>query len=165
MTSYRIRSLGPEVDSSKFRCGVEALDDYVKRYASQDVRRGVARVFVATKLGSQQLAGYFTLSAASVQCSDLPQDVAKRLPRYPIPVALLGRLAVDQASQGRGLGAILLADACQKVEQASQVLAVAGLVVDAKDEAASAFYRRYGFANLQGQPFRLLLPIQGFLRD
>ena len=77
------RALDPEVDNSKFRSGVDALDDYVKRYASQDVRRGVARVFVATELGSQQLAGYFTLSAASVQCSDLPQDVAKRLPRYP----------------------------------------------------------------------------------
>lgn len=163
MTDYRIRALEAGLDSSDFDCGVTALDDYIKRYASQDVKRDVARVFVATKQGSERLAGFFTLSAATVRCSDLPQDLRKKLPQYPILVALLGRLAVDKVNQGQGLGSILLADACQKVAQASQVLAVAGLIVDAKDENAAKFYRQFGFNALQGgHTSRLLLPIRAF---
>jgi GNAT superfamily N-acetyltransferase len=134
------------------------LDDYIRRYASQDVKRGVARVFIATpREDLSRLAGFFTLSAASVRCADLPLELARRLPRHPVPVALLGRLAVDQSFQGCGLGSILLFDACRKVVQASAVLAVAGLVVDAKDAAAADFYRHFGFVPMPGQPGRLLL--------
>ncbi len=110
-----------------------------------------------------RLAGFFTLSAGSVSCADLPETLAKKLPRYPIPVALIGRLAVDADFQGKGLGAILLADACQKVAHASATLAVAGIIVDAKDDAAIKFYRHFGFLNLPGQAGRLLLPATAFL--
>lgn len=156
--TYRIRPLDDAADRTAFRCGQEALNDYIRRYASQDVKRGVARVFIATpREASSRLAGFFTLSAASVRCEDLPPALARRLPRYPVPVALLGRLAVDQSFQGRGLGSILLFDACRKVVQASAVLAVAGLVVDAKDSAAADFYCHFGFVAMPGQPGRLLL--------
>jgi ribosomal protein S18 acetylase RimI-like enzyme len=84
--------------------------------------------------------------------------LARKLPRYPVPVAVLGRLAVDRTFHGRGLGAILLCDACQKVVQASRVLAVAAIVVDAKDTAAAGLYRHFGFVALPGRPDRLLLP-------
>ncbi|MDP2835214.1 MAG: GNAT family N-acetyltransferase [Pseudomonadota bacterium] len=160
---YQIRPLDAEVAAGGFRCGEPALDEYLRRYASQDVRRGVARVFVATPADDlPRLAGFFSLSAGSVQAADLPESVRRALPRYPIPVALLGRLAVDATFQGRGLGSILLADACQKVAHASQVLAVAGLVVDAKTETAAAFYRHFGFVALPGQAGRLLLPRKAF---
>lgn len=98
---------------------------------------------------SRRLAGYFTMSAGSAGCADLPESPARRLPRYPVPVALIGRLAVDSEFQRKGLGSILLADACRKVVQASAVLAVAGIVVDAKDESAAVFYTRFseGLAN------------------
>jgi predicted N-acetyltransferase YhbS len=112
---------------------------------------------------SHQLAGFFTLSAGSVSCSDLPESLSKRLPRYPVPVALIGRLAVATEYQGKGLGSILLADACRKVAHASSALAVVGIVVDAKDAAAAKCYRRFGFLNLPGQPARLLLPATAFL--
>jgi len=79
-------------------------------------------------------------------------------------VALLGRLAVDDKFQGKGLGSILLADACQKVVQASAVLAVAGIVVDAKDDSARTFYQHFGFMSFRGQPNRLLLPATAFNR-
>jgi GNAT superfamily N-acetyltransferase len=159
VTSYQIRSLDSALDHAAFRCGQQPLDDYIRRYASQDVRRNVTRVFVATPDGTpRHLAGYYTLSAGSVGCSELPEAVARKLPRYPVPVALLGRLAVDSAFQGKGLGSILLADACQKVVQASAVLTVAGIVVDAKDAAAEAFYRHFGFMPFPGRPQRLLLP-------
>lgn len=159
MTVYRIRPLDAAVDVMNFHCGQPALDQYIRRYASQDVRRNIARVFVAApEEDSRRLAGFFTLSAGSVGCAELPQSLARKLPRYPVPVALIGRMAVDADSQGKGLGSILLADACRKVAYASTVLAVAGIVVDAKDEAAAAFYRHFGFLPLPGQANRLLLP-------
>lgn len=164
MTIYQIRPLDASINTANFQCGREPLDDYIRRYASQDVRRNVARVFVAVLADTpQHLAGFFTLSAGSVSCSSLPASLARKLPRYPVPVALIGRLAVDVKFQGKGLGSILLADACQKVSQASAVLAVAGIIVDAKDEQAIAFYKHFGFVPLQGQTDRMMLPASVFL--
>lgn len=162
--TYRIRPLDTTLDTASFQYGSTPLDDYIRRYASQDVRRNVARVFVATPENNvQQTAGFFTLSAGSVSCTSLPAPQAKKLPRYPVPVALIGRLAVDKQFQGKGLGAILLADACQKVAQASAVLAVVGIIVDAKDSAAIAFYGHFGFILLPGQADRMMLPASAFL--
>jgi GNAT superfamily N-acetyltransferase len=163
VSGFQIRALDETIDAGNFRCGTDQLDEYIRRYASQDIKRGLARVFVAAPVGdTARLAGYFSLSVASVSATSLPDALRRKLPRYPVPVALLGRLAVATAFQGQGLGAILLADACIKVARASQVLAVAGLVVDAKDETAAAFYRHFGFVALPGQPERLLLPRSAF---
>lgn len=163
MKLYSIRSYDKAVDAASFRCGQPLLDEYISRYASQDVRRNVARVFMATpESDPQHLAGFFTLSAGSVRCSELPESLAKKLPRYPVPVALIGRLAVHKDFQGKGLGSILLADACQKVAHASAMLAVAGIVVEAKDAAAASFYRHFGFLPLPGQSARLLLPASAY---
>lgn len=163
MTLYRIQALGKGIDVAAFRCGQFALDDYILRFAAQDARRNLARVFVATPESAPgRLAGFFTLSAGSISCVDMPPSLAKKLPRYPVPVALIGRLAVDTQFQGNGLGSILLADACKKVAAAGSTLAVAGLVVDAKDTGAARFYQRYGFLPLPGQTNRLLLPAGAF---
>ena len=157
--AYDIRPLDTALDTGAFRCGQPQLDDYIRRYASQEERRGVARVFVATpREDARHLVGFYSLSAGSVICTDLPREMARKLPRYPVPVALLGRLAVDQAFRGQGLGAILLSDACHKVVLASRVLAVAAIVVDAKNTEAAEFYRHFGFVPLPGRPDRLLLP-------
>lgn len=151
------------MNARDFQCGEPRLDAYLQRYASQDVKRDIARVFVATPHhDTAKVAGFYSLSAGSVSATDLPDAQRRKLPRYPVPVALLGRLAVDRRFQGQGLGAILLADACIKVAQASRVLAVAGLIVDAKSEAAMAFYRHFGFTELPGTPGRLLLPSKAF---
>ncbi|MBU1223550.1 MAG: GNAT family N-acetyltransferase [Gammaproteobacteria bacterium] len=160
---FRIRPLDAAVDVDAFRCGEPQLDAYIRRYASQDIRRGLTRVFVATpEQGPQRLAGFFSLSAGSVSAAILLDAMRRKLPHYPVPVALLGRLAVDEGFQGQGLGAVLLADACLKVAQASAVLAVAGLVVDVKSETAAAFYKHFGFVALPGDPGRLLLPSKAF---
>jgi GNAT superfamily N-acetyltransferase len=157
--AYSIQPLGLDADRAAFSCGEAALDDYLKRHASQDVKRGVARVFVACPVEQpKQIRGFYTLSAASVAAQTLPQAWRKKLPRYPVPVALLGRLAVSQQAQGVGLGGILLADACKRVAAASQTLAVAAIVVDAKTERAAAFYRHFGFNELPGHPGRWMLP-------
>ena len=163
MSLFQIRSLDNSVDTALFRCGQPPLDEYIRRYASQDIRRNVARVFVATPEHKPRcLAGVFTLSAGSVNCADLPEALSKKLPRYPIPVALIGRLAVAADFQGKGLGSILLADACQKVARASATLAVAGIIVDAKNDAAATFYRHFGFLNLPGHAGRLMLSAKAF---
>ncbi|MDZ4254229.1 MAG: GNAT family N-acetyltransferase [Sulfuritalea sp.] len=163
MTLYAIRSFDRAIDATSFSCGQVRLDEYIRRYASQDVQRNVARVFLATpENDSRRLAGFFSLSAGSINCADLPESLAKKLPNYPVPVALIGRLAVDTNFQGKGLGSILLADACQKVAHASALLAMAGIVVDAKDDAAMKYYRHFGFQALPGQPARLFLSAKHF---
>lgn len=161
MTALHIRVLDKQVDTASFSCGQVAQDAYIQHFASQDVRRKVARVFVASPQGSPHtLAGFYTLSAASVQCSDLPATMARKLPQYPIPVALLGRLAVSTAQQDQGVGSVLVVDACKKVLQAHAMLAVAGLVVDAKDHNAARFYKHLGFTPLNQQAQRLFLSMQ-----
>ena len=160
--AFSIRALDADAETTGFECGERALDDYLQRYATQDVRRGVARVFVASPAGQARgVAGFYTLSAASISAEALPDKWRKKLPRYPVPVALLGRLAVSNSAQGQGLGSILLADACKRVAAASETLAVAAIVVDAKSDRAAAFYQHFGLMELPGHRGRWFLP-RGF---
>jgi GNAT superfamily N-acetyltransferase len=158
--SVRIVRLGSHHDRTAFSCGKEPLDRYLAQQASQDSRRGVASVFVAVLAERpERILGYFTLSAASVVPSDLPPETAKRLPRHPIPAALIGRLAVDQEFAGRGLGGILLADAIRKAMTAAEMVAMATIVVDPIDEQAASFYAAFGFRSLQGPQRRMFLTL------
>ena len=161
---YSIRALDADAQTADFDCGEKALDEYLKRYATQDIKRGVARVFVASPTEQPQaVAGFYTLSAASIAAETLPEKWRKKLPRYPVPVALLGHLAVNQQSHGQGLGSILLVDACKRVAAASETLAVAAIAVDAKSAKAAAFYQHFGFIELPGQPGRWMLPRSHFV--
>ena len=161
--TYSIQPLDADARTADFKCGELALDEYLQRYATQDIKRGVARVFVASPLDQPQVvAGFYTLSAASVAADTLPEKWRKKLPRYPVPVALLGRLAVSQQFHGQGLGSILLVDACKRVAAASETLAVAAIVVDAKSPKAAAFYQHFGFIELPGQRGRWMLPRSHF---
>ena len=160
---YCIRPLDTDAQTAGFECGDSALDAYLQRYATQDIKRGVARVFVASPAEqSQVVAGFYTLSAASIAADALPDKWRKKLPRYPMPVALLGRLAVSQNCHGQGLGSILLADACKRVVAVSETLAVATVLVDAKSSQAGAFYQHLGFIEHPGQPGRWMLPRSHF---
>src|ERR1700691_4402992 len=103
--AFRIEPLGDAHDRTGFHCGEEALDRYFQTQATQDIRRRVANCFVAVDAASGQVAAYYTMAAASVPLVDLPPEEAKRLPRYPtLPAVRIGRLAVDQRYQCRGLG-------------------------------------------------------------
>lgn len=158
--SWRVVPLDSRAhDRTAFSCGAPDLDRYIREHASQDVKRDVARVFVALGPGGDTVAGYYSLSAASFQREDLPADQSRRLPRYPVPAALLGRLAVDGSARGRGLGAFLLMNAMHRVLLATETLAVHALVVDAKDDGAVAFYRKYGFIPFIDAERRLFLPL------
>ena len=157
---FKIEVLGADHDRIEFTSGSEALDRYFRQQVSQDVRRRATACYVAVDEGTGVIAGYFTLAASGVPLTDLPSALAQRLPRYPlVPVALLGRLAVDQKYQGHKLGAALLWDAAQRAARSEAI--VFALVVDAKDDEAEAFYRYHGFVNL-GVPRRLVLPVASF---
>ena len=157
-----VEPFGPHHDCASFSCGEPTLDNYIRRQASQDARHRVARVFVAAGEPPGQIAGYYTLSAASFQKDDLPTELAKRLPHYPVPAAVIGRLAVDLRNQGRGFGETLLLDAIHRVVRAGDTIGVYAVVVDALHDRAGAFYERYGFAPFPSEPLRLFLPIRTF---
>jgi len=117
-----------------------------------------AACFVAIDADTDRIAGYYTLSAASVPLTDLPDDVTRKLPRYvSVPTARLGRLAVAKDFKGQGLGGVLLFDAMARAIK-SDLMAFA-MIVDAKDETATAFYARHGFLAFGDNPKALVLPL------
>lgn len=154
MSKFDIEPLADQ-DRTNFYSGVDALDTYFKRQVG---RKHVIACFVAVERENKQIAGYYTLSAGAVLLADLPEAIAKKLPRYPqIPVAKLGRLAVAKTYQGMGLGAALLWDAYQRASR-SEVMAFA-LVIDAIDETAQKFYAHHGFYPFGNDPLQLMLPL------
>jgi predicted GNAT family N-acyltransferase len=154
-----IEPLGPKHDRAAFSCGVQILDDYLHRQAGQDFKKHVAVPFVITP-DESTIAGYYTLSQYAVQLDVILLDIAKKLPKYPmVPTTLLGRLAVSIAFRGQGLGATLLMDALHRSLTYSREIASAGVIVDAKDPAAAAFYRKYGFLELPRIERRFFLPM------
>jgi ribosomal protein S18 acetylase RimI-like enzyme len=155
--NFRVAPLDATHNRATFSSGSDPLDRYFHQQVTQDVRRRVTACFVA--LTSEQLiAGYYTLAAASVPLTDLPSSTGKKLPRYPlVPAVRMGRLAVDQNFKGQGLGGALLADALSRAS--SSDIAAYALLVDAKDEEASAFYRHHGFIPLPNSPLTLFLPL------
>jgi ribosomal protein S18 acetylase RimI-like enzyme len=140
----RVEVLGASHVRCAFTCGVEALDLYFVRQVTQDVRRRASACYVAVEVGTGKVAAYYTLAAGGVPLTDLPESLTKLLPRYPsVPVAKVGRLAVDSAFQRHKLGGALLADAALRALRSE--VAVLALVVDAKDDAGVACYRHHGF--------------------
>ena len=155
---FRLEPLGEEHERSLFRCGEDALDRYFQTQVTQDIRRRIANCFVAVETVTSHVAAYYTISAASIPLVDLPPDETKRLPRYPtVPAVRIGRLAVDQRFQGRGLGAALLADAATRTLKADA--AAFTLLVDAKNDQAVALLSALRISHPASQPRTLFLPL------
>ena len=137
-----------------------ALDEYISRFADQHRRRGISSVYVLTDSAQPgRILGYYTLSAAEVDGQQLSEAERKKLPRYPVPCFRMGRLACRSDQQGRGLGKLLLACAVDRCLKARQQIAAYALIVDAKDDAAQAFYLHFGFKPLLDAPMALYLPL------
>lgn len=161
MPHYEVKPLASEHDRTAFSCGVEPLDRYFRDQAGQEMRRNVAAVFVLRVLDSSAVAGYYTLSAMSLEPTELPLDLIKRLPRYPtLPALLIGRLAVDRRYQGQGIGRALLMSALSRSLNLRSEVGAIGVVVDAKDDVARQFYAYYGFQPFLNRPYRLFLPMK-----
>lgn len=156
--AYRIEPLGPAHDRAGFSCGVPALDAYIQRQARQDMERSLAAVFLLTRDG-ETIDGFYTLSAHSILAADLPEAQAKKLPRFPLPVTLLGRMAVSESVRGQGLGEFILMHALERALLGSRQVASWAVVVDAKENARD-FYLKYEFLPLPSRPGRLFLPMK-----
>ena len=157
-SAYILEPLAPSHDRSGFKSGVEPLDRYFSTQVTQDIRRRVSACFVAVERASGTVAGFYTIAASSVPLLDIATATAKKLPRYPlVPAVRVGRLAVAESHRGRRLGVALLADAIDRALR-SEIAAFA-IVVDAKDDAAAAFYKHYGFIPFASEPMSLYLPL------
>lgn len=164
MTDYLnlvIRPLDSNHDRPGFHCGVASLDHYIQKQARQDVKRRVSRVFVATAAEQpNSIVGYYTLSTLSIELGQLPNALARKLPRHPVPAALLGRLAVGQAAQRHGVGKMLLVDAIKRTLAVSDEIAIYAMVVDSIDDRAQYFYEQFGFSPLGSGAQHLFLPLK-----
>jgi len=143
-----------------FDCGEPELDAFLQRYARQNQDRGISRSYVATRPGDKGVAGYFTLSSGAVEFADLPEEERRRLPRYPVPVIHLARLAVDGREAGAGLGEALLAEALRVALRASESVGAFAVEVVAKSEGARSFYGKYGFVSVEDDRLHLYLAIE-----
>ncbi len=157
---YRVELLSQTHDRAAFACGNETLDRYFSQQAGQDVRRGLAVVYVLADVVTGTVAGYYTLSATSIEFGALTPATTKRLPRYPtLPATLLGRLARDTRYRGRGAGEALILDALKRSLDSSRHIASFAVVVDAIDKDAQTFYESYDFVRSPQQEYRLFLPM------
>lgn len=138
-----------------FDCGAAPLNDFLHKYAWQNQQSRSARTYVA--LRGDQVLGYYSLAAASVQHQEATTRVAKGLARHPVPVILLARLAVDHLEKGKGLGRALLKDALLRSLQAADIIGCRAVLVHAKDASAQAFYRKFGFESSPIDEFHLFL--------
>jgi hypothetical protein len=158
LSRYRVEPLDSNHDRTSFSCGVPALDVYLHRQASQDLKRNLAAVFILTADG-QGVAGYYTLSAHAILAAELPPDLAKGLPRFSLPVTLLGRMATAQPMQGQRWEQFMLLHALKRAWLGSRQVASSGVVVDAKT-GARGFYLKHDFIPFPDQPDRLFLPMR-----
>jgi len=135
-------------DRGGFSCGVAALDEYLKKHANQNQKDNISKAFVAYQKNSsvnpKAIHGYYTLSSGHIVWDKLPDKIKSTLPKYPVPIAKIGRLAVDSHYQKFGVGGLLLHDALMRVVSISRDMGIFAVVVDAKD-GAKQFYLNYGF--------------------
>jgi GNAT superfamily N-acetyltransferase len=149
----RLERLDARHDVSTFECGNEELDNWLRRHALAAQQMDSARTFLLVR--NDRVVGYISLTVGSVLRADAPARLVRGLPAYPIGMVLLARLAVDRSEQGKGLGALLLAEALRKAVAAGEAAAARLVVVDAIDDAAVRFYERFGFIAAPEHPHRL----------
>lgn len=159
MPTWIINRLDKSHDRSGFDCGNSTLNDWLYNRAGQFDRRDLSRTYVATQPDESAVCGYYALSTHRVFYGDIPVAESKGLPRMDIPVILLGRLAVEQSNQGKGLGAILLIDALRRALHISDQVGIRAVEVDAIDDSAQAFYLKFGFRSLLDDPRHLMMPM------
>ncbi len=146
-------------EKQSFECGVEALNDYLKKYAHQNTRNNSSKTYVALK-DKTEIIGYFSVAFGSIEHASSPPNITQGLGRYPVPVLVLARLAVDRSYQNIGLGRSLLKHALLKAINAAEIAGLRAVIVHAKDENAKQFYERYNFVPFPQDPFHLYFLIK-----
>ena len=143
-----------------FSCGVASLDDWLKRRAYPNQVSGASRTYVVTE--GQRVVGYYCLASGAVALSDAPGPIRRNMPD-PVPMGVLGRLAIDRTFHGKGLGVALLQDAVIRMAQAGVIIGIRGLLVHALSAEAKAFYEHHGFIASPTQPMTLILSLKGLV--
>lgn len=156
VSSPELLRLGHHVEA--FECGEESLDSWLKRRALRNQETGASRTYVVCEKGGR-VVGYYALAAGAVLHADAPRSIRRNMPD-PIPVVVLGRLAVDIAWQGRRLGSSLLADAVRRALQAADAVGVRALVLHALSERAKQFYEKHGFRSSPTDPMDLMITLE-----
>lgn len=164
MSFFTFHPLDKTFGRDTFDCGSPELNSFLNARARQNQKAGFKRTFVAIASNDpeKRVLGFYSLSMGEIDLSNLPETLRKKLPKHPVPVARMGRLAVDASTQGKGLGALLLVDAMKRVHAAAFSVGVYALLVDAKNEGAKSFYKKYGFLELMDEPMTLFLPLASF---
>ncbi len=153
---YIIELLEKRHNRNDFNCGEESLNHFIKQFARQNNDKGLGRTFVAVLPKGSKIYGYYTIAGGTIRFD----TVTDKLPRYPIPVVLLGRLAVDQETKGQGLGEFLLFDALRRASRLADELGIYAVEVYALNEQAKNFYKKYEFIELSDDSFHLHLPMK-----
>ena len=155
-SGYRLEALKEEHARRAFSCGEPMVDAWLRTKAlpSQEDKLSTTRVLLDP---SESIAGFYTLATGQVDFGDLPTDIARRLPRRALPVAILAWLGVSTTHQGEGIGAALLAQALRDCFDAGQTFAFVAVVFECVSDTAKHFYQRFSFAELPGHPYRLYL--------
>jgi GNAT superfamily N-acetyltransferase len=159
MADWLVERLDRSHERDTFSCGKPPLDEFLQRLVSQYEKRKLGRTYVAVRPPAKKVCGYYTLASGAIAFEHLPDVAAKKLPKHPVPVILLARLALDRSLQGQGHGESLLIDALERCLGVADQLVVHAVEVDAIDPQAKAFYEKYGFVALLDNPFHLFLPI------
>ncbi len=158
---FIIEPLDKSHQRENFDCGEISLNDFLRKYARQNAERGLGRTFVAVLPGEKRVLGYYTLSSGSIAFDAVPE----KLPRYPIPVAHLGRLAVDSSMRGQGLGELLLIDALERTVIIAGDFGIYAVELFALTERAKQFYLKYGFVSLKDDDKHLYLPVKTIIQS
>lgn len=153
-----VRKLATTDQVDAFDCGQPALNQFLQRFALVNQKAGSAQTWVCCQ--GKAVAGFYSLAVGSVEPATAPERVAKGLPRHPVPVMPLARLAVDRAHQGKGLGRALLKDALLRTAQAADIAGIRCLLVHAKDEAARRWYESWEFEPSPTDPYHLFLMLK-----
>jgi predicted GNAT family N-acyltransferase len=157
---WRIERLSKSHDRTSFCCGKALLDEFIQRLATQYDKKDMGRTYVAVAPGDVRVVGYYTLSTGALAFASLSEEISRKLPRHPIPVIHLGRLAVDQSAKGRRLGETLLVDALRRCSELAEQVGVYAVEVYALDEEARGFYLKYGFISLADDLLHLYLSMK-----
>jgi len=157
MSDIKFEKLTRGHNRGKFDCGEQILNRYIQKFARQNAKSNLGETYVLTN-NSKDILGFYTISTASLDYDAYPQN--KGLPKYAIPSALIGRLAVDQNQQGNGYGKLLLVDALKRILKVSEEIGIHCITVDAKDDSAKKFYQYFGFEELLDEENHLYISIQ-----
>ena len=159
MSKWTIEQLGRDHLRDTFDCGKPPLNVFLRTLVSQYEKRDLGRTYVACPTGEKRVVGYYTIASGAIAYDALPAKGSAKLPKHPVPVVLIARLAVDHSVHGQGLGGWLLRDALNRCVDLADALGIHAVAVEAIDPEAKAFYERYGFIPQLDSGLHLFLPV------